>query len=220
MVDSSRFERISACWGTTTQPNQREEIMNQEKKNTQKNGSVLISTLLLLLAVLPCAHRAFAQSQNTPHTLGLDRPKNMPAATINDMVWIVGHFQGEALGGIFEEVWAPPFGGAMMGMFKVVKDDTVVFYELLTIIEESNSLNLKLKHFNADLTGWEEKDEFQSFPLVKLTQDAAFFDGITFRKLDQDTIQVFVAIQQSDDETQEIEFKYHRVKSEGVMGDN
>ncbi|MCZ6774991.1 MAG: DUF6265 family protein [Ignavibacteria bacterium] len=144
----------------------------------------------------------------------------MPAATINDMVWIVGHFQGEALGGIFEEVWAPPFGGAMMGMFKVVKDDTVVFYELLTIIEESNSLNLKLKHFNADLTGWEEKDEFQSFPLVKLTQDAAFFDGITFRKLDQDTIQVFVAIQQSDDETQEIEFKYHRVKSEGVMGDN
>ncbi len=88
--------------------------MNRKKKNTQKNNSVLLSALLLL-AVLLCAHRAFAQSQNTPHTLALDRPENMPTATLNDIAWIVGHFQGEALGGTFEEVWAPPFGGGNDG---------------------------------------------------------------------------------------------------------
>ncbi len=40
----------------------------------------------------------------------------------------------------------------------------------------------------------------------------AFFDGLTFRKLDQDTLQVFLAFRR-DGEIQEIEFKYHRVKS-------
>lgn len=192
--------------------------MNRKKKYAQKISSVLISTLLLL-AVLFCAHRSFAQSQNTPHTLALDRPENMPPATINDMAWLAGHFQGEALGGSFEEVWAPPFGGAMMGMFKVFVDGSVLFYELLTIIEESNSLNLKLRHFNSDLTGWEEKDEFQSFPLIELTQDAAFFDGITFLMLDENTIQVFVAIEQSNGELEELEFEYHRVRHGSVQLD-
>lgn len=186
--------------------------MKRTKENARKITSVLISTLLLL-AVLSSAQRSFAQSQNTPHTLSLDRPENMPAATIDDMAWIAGHFQGEALGGSFEEVWAPPFGGAMMGMFKVFRDGAVVFYELLTIVEESNSLNLRLRHFNADLTGWEEKDESQSFPLVELTQNAAFFDGITFRRLDQNTIRVFVAVEQSDGETEELEFEYHRLQN-------
>ena len=192
--------------------------MNRKKKNAQKITSVLISTLLLL-AVSCCAPRSFAQSQNTPHTLALDRPENMPDATINDMAWIAGHFQGEFMGGTFEEVWAPPFGGAMMGMFKVFRDGDVVFYELLTIVEESNSLNLKLRHFNADLTGWEEKDEFLSFPLVELTQDAAFFDGITFRKLDPNTIQVFVALEQSDGEMEELEFEYHRLQNGSMQPD-
>ena len=193
--------------------------MNRKKKNAQKITSVLISTLLLL-AVSCCAPRSFAQSQNTPHTLALDRPENMPPATINDVAWIAGHFQGGALGGSFEEVWAPPFGGAMMGMFKVFVDGSVIFYELLTIIEESNSLSLKLRHFNSDLTAWEEKDEYQSFPLVELTQDAAFFDGITFLKLDQNTIRVFVAIEQSNGETEELEFEYHRLLNGSVQLDD
>jgi hypothetical protein len=57
---------------------------------------------------------------------------------------------------------------------------------------------------------WEEKDRFISFPLVKMTRDTAFFDRLTFRKLDQDTIQVFLAMQRNG-EKHEIEFKYHRV---------
>ncbi len=99
----------------------------------------------------------------------------------------------------------------MMGMFKLVKEDKIIFYEFFTITEESNSLILKLKHFHPGLKGWEEKDRYISFPLVKLTQDTAFFDGLTFRKLDQDSIQVFLAMQR-DGEKHEIEFKYHRVK--------
>ena len=42
------------------------------------------------------------------------------------------------------------------------------FYEICTIVEENNSLVLKLKHLNRDLTGSEEKDEVRAFPLAPL----------------------------------------------------
>ncbi len=194
-------------------------MMNWEMRATQKNRSTRFLSTLLLLVIFSLAQDAFAQSQNSVHTLKLDHPENMPAATVNDVAWIAGHFQGEVFGGICEEVWMPPFGGTMMGMFKVVRGDTIVFYEFLTITEESNSLNFKLKHFHPDLTGWEEKGEFISFPLVKLTRDTAFFDGLTFQKLDQNTIQVYLALRRNG-EIRETEFKYHRVKSKGVSADN
>ena len=159
-----------------------------------------------------CSQAVTAQSQNTKHTLSLDHTSNMPAATIQDAAWIAGHYQSEVFGGIGEEVWAPPLGGTMIGMFKVAKADSIVFYEFLIITEESNSLTLKLKHFHPDLKGWEEKEEFVSFPLVKLTDDAIYFDGLTFQKLDPDTLQVYLALRQKG-ETSEVNFKYHRVRT-------
>lgn len=182
------------------------------KRTTILNSQVVGFSILLLFTLLVYSCDVFAQSQNTPHTLKLDQHQKMPTATIDDVAWLAGHFQGEAFGGIFEEVWAPPFAGTMMGMFKVAKDDTIVFYEFLTIIEESNSLNLKLKHFHSDLIGWEKKDKFVSFPLVKLEENAVFFDGLTFQKLDQNTIQVYLALRQNG-EIHETELRYHRVKS-------
>ena len=43
-------------------------------------------------------------------------------------------------------------------------DDGVEFYELLLLTVEEGSLSLKVKHFNADFTAWEAKDEAVRFP--------------------------------------------------------
>ncbi len=183
----------------------------------RKSRSLRIFVSALMLSVFLFIQGVFAQSRNTAHTLKLDRPENMPVATIDDVAWIAGHFQGEAFGGKSEEIWSPPLGGAMMGMFKIVRNDTVVFYEFLTIAEESNSLVLKLKHFHSDLKGWEKKDEFVSFPLVKLTKDSVFFGGLTFQKIDRNTLQVYLALSQND-EIREVEFKYNRVTKKEATG--
>jgi len=57
-------------------------------------------------------------SQNTLTLEG----NESPAATLKDVAWIAGHWQGEALGGITEEVWTAPLGKSMMGSFKLVVD--------------------------------------------------------------------------------------------------
>jgi hypothetical protein len=111
-------------------------------------------------------------------------------ATLDDFTWLAGQWTGPALGGRSEELWTRPDGGSMQGMYRLVKDGTVVFYELLTLTEKNGSVVLRLKHFNADLTGWEEKATVLEFPLMKITPTEAHFDGMIFTHAATDAFSV------------------------------
>ncbi len=138
-----------------------------------------------------------------------------PPASIEDVAWIAGHWQGQAMGGQFEETWNPPLANAMMGMFKFVQDDKIGFYEILTIVPQENSLILRLKHFHGDLKGWEEKDQSVDFPLVAISQDEARFDGLTFKKTGPDRMLITVVVDRGDG-GKEIEFECQRAPSPEV----
>jgi hypothetical protein len=149
-----------------------------------------------------------AQTGQTPNTLSASGAP--PKATLKEMQWLVGRWTGTGLGGVSEEIWAEAAGGAMMGMYRSVVDGKVSFYELMNLVEENGSLVLKLKHFNADLTAWEEKERFVSFPLVKLTPTEAWFAGLTFRRAGGDRMQIFLAIRNRDGSIREEEFRMQR----------
>ena len=157
-----------------------------------------------------------AEAQNSfPNTISADSLSGFesPPATLQDINWIQGHWQGEALGGIVEEVWTPPLGGSMMCAFKLVVNDEVRFYELVTISEEDRTLMLRLKHFHNDLIGWEEKDETVDFTLVKVTPGKVFFDGFTFEKISDNEMNIYVIIGEEGKE-QEAKFNYKVVLRE------
>ncbi len=92
-------------------------------------------------------------------------------------------------------------------MHRLIKDGKPVFYELLTVVEEYGSLMLRLKHFNADLTGWEEKGKTIGFPLVALKKGAMHFDGMSFHPK-SDSLIVYLAISQKDGSVSEQKFLY------------
>ena len=170
---------------------------------------VVLITFVGLSAVFGVV-RATAQSGATPNTLSASGAP--PKATLQDMRWLVGRWTGTGLGGVSEEIWAEAAGGAMMGMYRLVVDGKVSFYELMNLVEENGSLVLKLKHFNADLTAWEEKERFVAFPLVKLTPTEAWFSGLTIRRLGDDRLQIFLAIRNRDGSIKEEEFKMQRAR--------
>ena len=95
-----------------------------------------------------------------------------------------------------------------MCAFKLVVDGKIKFYELCTITEENNSLILKIKHFNSDLKGWEDKDKSAEFPLVKITKNRVYFDEFTFEKISADEINIYVVIQQKNGQQEEVKFNY------------
>ena len=147
-----------------------------------------VALALLLTTALPAA----AQRAGTTNTLTADGAPP-PAATLADVAWLAGAWEGEGLGGWNEEVWSPAAGGAMVGHFRHVKDGAVGFYELMTIVETDGSLELRIKHFHPDMRGWEERDDMVRFPLVRLDASTVWFDGLTYRRNDDGTLDVWVA---------------------------
>lgn len=151
-----------------------------------------------------------AQSE-FPNCMFLKEGKTSPASKLDAVEWLAGHWQGEAFGGVTEELWAPPLGNSMMGSFKLMVDEQVSFYEIMTISEEEGSLILRLKHFHGDLKGWEEKDETHDFKLVKVTLNKVFFEGFTLEKISKDEINIYVVIEDAGKQ-QEMKFPYQRVE--------
>lgn len=124
-------------------------------------------------------------------------------ASFEDLKWMVGNWEGEAFGGNFEEVWSPATAGSMCGTFKLMNNNGVSFYEIMTITLSPAGPNLRLKHFNADLTGWEEKDEVIEFPFVKCKPNEIEFDGLIYRKTSEETMQIILKTKDSDGQVSE-----------------
>ncbi|AUP81692.1 DUF6265 family protein [Flavivirga eckloniae] len=129
---------------------------------------------------------------------------------LENISWISGNWKGEAFGGQVEENWSKPSGDSMMATFKLVKDNKTSFYEIEIIREVENTLILQLKHFNNDLKGWETKDETVDFPLKKITSNKVVFDGMSFEKISDNEMNVYVDLHEKDGTTKTIKFNYKK----------
>lgn len=160
----------------------------------------IICLIVCLFALSSCGAQKEMQ-----YTKRLSQDQRSPDAQIKSLDWLAGTWVGEAFGGTFEEVWSPPSGDSMMGMFKLTNEGTTSFYELIIIREIENTLILQLKHFGDDLKGWEEKDETMDFKLVQMEPDAVHFEGYSFYRKSNDQVDCYVVI---DDEGKKTEYKF------------
>lgn len=160
-----------------------------------------IIILLLVITTIP------ALAQNCKY---LEEGQKSPNAQLSEIQWLAGHWHGESFGGIIEEIWTREMGGAMMGSFRMIMDNKVSFYELMTISEVENTIMLKIKHFDKDLKGWEAKDESVEFKLVELTPNAIYFEGLTMKKISKNELNIYVVIDK-DGKKEEAEFVYERL---------
>ena len=166
-------------------------------------------SLGICIAAIGVASTSWSAEPKTEHTYSLAADESRPEATLDDASWLVGSWTGTAFGQNFEEVWNPPSAGSMIGLFKLYGDDGVSFYELLQLSVEQGTLSLKVKHFNADFTAWENKEEFVNFRLVKKEEDALHFGGLSFYKRGDDSIDGYI-VMRKDEDLVEHHIKYSR----------
>lgn len=158
-----------------------------------------VSLVILGLMALSSA----AQTKFTDNTLRLDGPDQAGKASLADVAWFQGIWKGEGLGGQCDETWSPAAAGSMVGTFRLMKNDKLVFSEFMMMVEENGTLTIKIKHFHPDMKGWEEKDKYLTFPLVKVEPKAAYFNGLTYRKNDDGTMTIYLAMKRVTGTTEE-----------------
>lgn len=146
---------------------------------------------------------------STPNTLRLVDGAPRPGARVTEFSWLTGAWVGEGLGGEVDEVWSAPVGGSMVGYFRLVRDGKPVFYEMLTLIEVDGSVEMRLKHMNPDMTGWEEKNDFVTFKLVKHDTSGAYFGPFTIQRTGPNSWEGFLALTQGG-VTREEKFTFRR----------
>lgn len=175
------------------------------------NTDSLLRNLPTFLALLFVGALTATAAAQTANTLTLEEGEIGQQASIEDMSFLVGHWQGDGMGGFNEEVWGQPLGGSMLGLFRHLQNDEPSFSEIMQIAEEDGTLALRLKHFNPDLTGWETQDDMVVFPLVRIEPgEAAYFRGLTYRLASEDALTIYLALHNRDG-VQEMSFELHRV---------
>ena len=172
-----------------------------------KSIKLIIGVLMLTGSV-----SILAAEPRTENTFGLEEGEERPAATLEDAAFLVGNWTGTAFGSNFQAHWNPPAAGSMVGLFKLFNDEGVSFYEILQLSVEEGSLSLKVKHFHADFTAWEEKEDFINFRLVGKEENALHFGGLSFYPRDENNMDGYIVMRNGEELT-EHHLKYNRVSN-------
>lgn len=169
-----------------------------------------ITIFAALLLLIGLSFTTFAQEPQTANTIKLSAGQASEPAKIADVAWLAGSWTGTGLGGVSQETWSRPENGEMLGTYRLLKDGKPIFYEMLWLREVNGTLIMRLKHFNPDLSGWEEKDKTVDFKFVKKDGKRLYFSGLTFELEAKNILNIFLALRQRDGTVKEDVFRMKR----------
>lgn len=149
-----------------------------------------------------------------PETRIAEEGAEAPDATLQDVAWLVGQWRGTGIGDApAMESWLPPVGGTMVGTFvQEAEDGAILFTEHMYLMEENGTLVLRLKHFDAELVGWEDKDGTVDFRLIAIEPCAAYFQGLTLRCIGRDGLLAAVRVKHDNGRVGELKFRFERME--------
>ena len=107
-------------------------------------------------------------------TEGLD---NIP---LEDLAWLVGNWRLLNDDEILDELWMDNQENVMLGMFRWMKNGSILVTELMQISFTEAKILLQLRHFDKTFTPWEEKESPLRFILVQVEPTKAVFKKIDY----------------------------------------
>lgn len=178
-------------------------ILRVRNRSIQPPETVpMIKSICLSFALLVVGLDVESATLRTEHTYQLEENEARPAATLEDARFLTGFWKGTGFGQRMEETWNPPSADSMVGLFKLYGENGVSMYEILLLTVEDGTLSLKVKHFNADFTAWEDKGDFVNFRLVKLEENALHFGGLSFYRRGPDRIDGYIVMRNGEELTE------------------
>ena len=132
---------------------------------------------------------------------------------IEDFGFLTGYWAGEGMGGRSEEMWMPPSDGSMFGIFKQSDANGLIFTEFMEITQLEGKFILRLKHFNPDFSGWEEKTEHLTFPFTGKSANSADFGSLRYKVSEEDILIIELDMRQKAGTLKTEKFVLNRVRN-------
>ena len=99
-----------------------------------------------------------------------------PRASLADLAWLSGTWQGSMSGQQAEETWSTPAAGGMMGMFRLWDAKKVAVYEFLLLEEDQHGLHLRFRHIGPGHRAWEKEGPLE-FKLTSAREGLFVFES-------------------------------------------
>ena len=136
-----------------------------------------------------------------------------PPASIDQLAWLAGSWVGTGMGSQVTETYSAPLGGRINGHFAMADGKGgVAFTEIVDYAPLGRSLAYRVRHFNPDMSGWEDKTgKPVLFALVAVENDRWFFDGMTLERTGPDALTMWVRITEGGT-AKEVPFRLTRAR--------
>jgi len=125
--------------------------------------------------------------------------------------WITGDWIGDGFGGVSYETWTEPIAGIILCTYRHVSEGTNNFFELIPVSEDDKgSLVMKLRHFNPNMTAWEDKEGQLVWEMTEITDTSVTFGPCTYKLIEKDKMEISL-IMNNDGMVETEVFNFKRV---------
>lgn len=95
--------------------------------------------------------------------------------SVRNLNFLNGLWSGEDGDDFFEEYWSSEMHSTMACVFRWIKKGELYIYELVILAERDGEIHMLLRHFDKELTAWEEKESPRDFVVTEISENQVVF---------------------------------------------
>ena len=114
----------------------------------------------VILGSLMVGAPARATAQAAPALAAVADVHGDTTATLRDFRWLTGRWEGTVAslpGAVADVSFSTPSAGLMTGMMRLVRNDTVLIVELISLVESTRGIEMRFRHFSPALEAYERE---------------------------------------------------------------
>jgi len=123
----------------------------------------------------------------------------------DNIAWMTGDWIGDGFGGVSYENWSKPINDIMTGTYRHTSEGNNNFFEFIIISKnKDNKFEMKLRHFNPDMTAWEDKEGHLIWPLKSQSKNKVTFGPCTYELVAPDKMKITLIMENDGKQETEI----------------
>ncbi|MFL5617568.1 MAG: DUF6265 family protein [Gemmatimonadaceae bacterium] len=123
-------------------------------------GAATAAILGSLLVGAPARATHAQAAQVAPAVTAVAGVRGDASATLRDFRWLTGRWEGTVAslpGSVADVTFSTPSAGLMTGMMRLVRHDTVLVVELISLVETPRGIEMRFRHFSPALDAYERE---------------------------------------------------------------